>query len=703
VNVRVATGLAWSLCLVALALLGLGLILWAANEFPLLLGTDEATGGAGLRLLAVLTFALIAIVALLIATRQWTNPIGWILLVGVAVSSFDLFSQSFVTYALPESPAAARMVAALAYPLNVSAALVAIMLLLFPTGRLPSPRWGVVLWLAIAAGALQVAHRALRPGALRIAPTEQNPFGMQAMTPILPAIEVASQIGLTLALLCAAASLVLRWRHTEGDERQQLRWIAYTVPPWAIVFAATVALPQALQPVVRVVYFLVLALFVIALGVALLKYRLYDIHIVVNKAIVYGALGAFITAVYVAVVFGISAAVGATGEIDVWLSLLATVIVAVTFQPVRERAQRLANQLVYGRQVSPYEVLADFSRRMADALSADEVLPGMAEAAAHGLGADRVRVRVYVRGNQDRVVAWPPDAVDAAFDRTVPVMNHGELLGEVSISKPPGAPFTPVEERLLADFAAQAGPAFMRVRLDVQLQAQLEEMSAQAIELRASRQRIVAAQDLERRRLERDIHDGAQQHLVALAVNARLARELVRPDPTEAENLLAEIGSQASEALTTLRDLARGIFPAVLADRGLAAALEAHVTLHHPHARLVADGAGEGTRFESEVEAAVYFCCLEALQNCAKHAPGAAILVSLSKDGADWLEFAVTDDGPGFDASTVGAGLGRQNMADRLAGVDGELVVRSAPGHGTTVSGRLPARTLMRPTVSAPS
>ena len=312
----------------------------------------------------------------------------------------------------------------------------------------------------------------------------------------------------------------------------------------------------------------------------------------------YGALGAFITAVYVAVVFGISAAVDATGELDVWLSLLATVIVAVAFQPVRERAQRLANRLVYGRQVSPYEVLADFSRRMGDALAADEVLPGMAEAAAHGLGADRVRVRVYVPGSQDRAVAWPPDAVDAAFDRTVPVMNHGELLGEVSISKPPGVPFTPVEERLLADFAAQAGPAFMRVRLDVQLQAQLEEMSAQAIELRASRQRIVAAQDIERRRLERDIHDGAQQHLVALAVNARLARELVRTDPTEAESLLAEIGSQAGDALATLRDLARGIFPAVLADRGLAAALEAQVALH-PHARLVADGAGDGYPFRA--------------------------------------------------------------------------------------------------------
>jgi signal transduction histidine kinase len=339
---------------------------------------------------------------------------------------------------------------------------------------------------------------------------------------------------------------------------------------------------------------------------------------------------------------------------------------------------------------------------MAEALSADEVLPRMAQAAAHGIGAQRVRVRVYVPGSLDRAVAWPPGAVDAKFDRTVPVMNYGELLGEVSISKPSGVPVTPAEDRLLKDFAAQAAPAFIRVQLDAQLQAQLAEISAQAMELRASRQRIVAAQDIERRRLERDIHDGAQQHLVALAINARLALELVKPDPNEAERLLVEIGSQAGDALATLRDLARGIFPAALADRGLAAALQAQLAIH-PTARLVANGAGAGTRFEPEVEAAVYFCCLEALQNCAKHAPGAAIAVSLSTQYSDWLEFAVTDDGPGFDPGTVVAGSGRQNMADRLAAIGGSLVVRSAPGKGTIVSGRLPAQALNQTRVAAPT
>ena len=234
------------------------------------------------------------------------------------MSSFDLFSQNFAPFALPTAPSAARLVAALAYPMNVSAALVAIMLLLFPNGRLPSPRWRLVVWLAIGSGVLQVTQRAVRPGPLRMAPSEPNPFGVDWAAPILPWIEAAAQVGVALALLLAAASLVLRWRHTQGEERQQLRWIAYAVPPWAVVFAATITAPVALQPIVRVVYFVVLDLFVLALGVAVLKYRLYDIDMVVNKAIVYGALAAFVTGVYVAVVFGISAAVDATDVFDVW-------------------------------------------------------------------------------------------------------------------------------------------------------------------------------------------------------------------------------------------------------------------------------------------------------------------------------------------------------------------------------------------------
>jgi signal transduction histidine kinase len=689
VNSHAATWLAWSLYGLTLLLLGVGLALWVANGFPLLVGTDAATGGPPIRLLAVVTFTLVACVGLLIATHQPGNPIGWIITAAVLVSSFDLFSQNFGTYALVGSPRAARVAVALGPALNVSPALAAIMLALFPSGRLPSRRWRIVVWLAIAGGLFFVVNRLLRPGALRLLPGEENPFGVQAAAPLVPAIELLAQVCLAFALVLAAASLVLRWRHTRGEERQQLRWIAYTVPPWAFVFAASVAAPVTLQPIVRVVYFLVLSVFIVALGVAVLKYHLYDIDIVVNKAIAYGALVVFVTGVYVAVVFGISSAI-ATAAFDVWLSLLATVIVAVAFQPVRERAQRLANRIVYGRRASPYEVLADFSQRLAGALSSDEVLPGIAQATAVGLGAARARVRVYVPGGVDRAVAWPPEMVDATFDRTIPVHHQGVFVGEIALSKLPGEPFTPAERRLLADLAAQAGAALNGVRLDVALQGRLAEISVQASELRASRQRIVSAQDAERRRLERDLHDGAQQYLVTLGINARLARELLSNDPAEADSLLEDVGVQAAEALRSLRDLARGIFPPALADRGVVAALEGHLLSAFPSARLELDGLARDQRFTPDVETAVYFCCLEALQNCAKYAPGARVCVSLATGNDGLLRFSVRDDGPGFQPGAVRSGSGNQHMADRMAALDGTLTVHSAPGQGTTVTGCLP-------------
>jgi signal transduction histidine kinase len=315
----------------------------------------------------------------------------------------------------------------------------------------------------------------------------------------------------------------------------------------------------------------------------------------------------------------------------------------------------------------------------------DEVLPRLAEVAAHGVGATRSRVRVYVPGGQDRAVAWPAEALAGPFERTVPVLHQGTPVGEIAISKPKREPITSAEATLLADLAAQAGPAFKNVRLDLELQARLEE-------LQASRQRIVTAQDAERRRLERDIHDGAQQQFVAIAVMMRVARELVSSDPAEAESLLSELSVHADVALSTLRDLARGIYPPALVDHGHVAAVEAHIAKACPEVQLAAQGLGV-ERYAPEAEAGVYFCCLEALQNRAKHAPRAPGRVALgAADG--WLTFAVSDEGPGFEPATARAGSGLQNMADRMAALGGVLEVRSAPGVGTTVAGRVPAQAL---------
>jgi signal transduction histidine kinase len=430
-------------------------------------------------------------------------------------------------------------------------------------------------------------------------------------------------------------------------------------------------------------------LFIAALGVGVLRHHLYDIDLVINRTLVYGALAVGITLVYTGVVAGVGSLVGSLGDQDpatgpaeaLVLSLVATVV-AVAFQPLRERLQRLANRLVYGHRLSPYEVLADFSRRMTGALSVDAVLPRLAEATAIGVGATRTRVRVYVPGGRDQAVAWPAEALAGHFERTTPVHHQGALVGEIAVSKPPGEPLTATEQALLADLAAQAGPALGNVRLAADLRVQADE-------LRASRQRIVAAQDQERRRIERDLHDGAQQHLVAMAVNLQIAQELIRTDPGEAEALVSEVRAEVAEALGTLRDLARGIYPPALAEHGLAAALEAHIVKTFPAVRLESGTGAADQRCTPEVEAAAYFCVLEALQNCAKHAAHAQVRVRLAAE-PDHLIFEVSDDGPGFVLEPPHGGTGLQGMTDRLAAIGGSLVIHSEPGQGTIVTGRLP-------------
>jgi signal transduction histidine kinase len=300
----------------------------------------------------------------------------------------------------------------------------------------------------------------------------------------------------------------------------------------------------------------------------------------------------------------------------------------------------------------------------------------MARILAEGTGAREARVWLASSGELTPVATWPhtngdghtarPDA-----DLLVPVSHQGEELGALSISKAPGDRITPAEEKLTTDLASQAGLVLRNVKL-------IED-------LKASRVRLVQAQDQERRKIERNIHDGAQQQLVALNVKLGLARRLAS-DPEKLDPILSQLQEETNQALSDLRDLARGIYPPLLADKGLAAALESQARKSAIPVTVSADSIG---RFSQDVEAAVYFCTLEALQNVAKYAKASQATVILSAvDGH--LTFTVTDDGAGFDTSTTSYGTGLQGMADRLSALGGEIDVRSARGAGTTITGRLP-------------
>ena len=416
----------------------------------------------------------------------------------------------------------------------------------------------------------------------------------------------------------------------------------------------------------------------IGIGIAILKYRLYDIDIVIRKALVFASLAAFFTVVYALVVGGVGAVMGSLSTPT--LSFAAAALVAIGFQPALARARRFADRVVYGKRSTPYEVLAELGERLGETYAADDVLPRIARVLGEGVGADRADVLLLVEDDFRPVASWPEAATATGeADLTVEVRHQGQLLGALAVSMPANDPMDPAKERLVTDLAAQAGLVLRNVRLTEELRARIDD-------LQAAQKRLVAAQDDERRRLERNIHDGAQQQLVALTVKLRLADTLIERDPSRARELLDQLRSDTNDALEDLRDLARGIYPPLLADKGLA--LRARGA--GAEGRVPGRGAGPGIdRYPQEIEAAAYFSCLEALQNVAKYAQASRAVVTLS-DGDGRLRFEVADDGLGFDPSDVGYGTGLQGIADRLGALAGTLTVTSSVGNGTTVAGTIP-------------
>ncbi len=574
--------------------------------------------------------------------------------------------------------------------------------LLFPDGLGAGRRARAVVVGAAAGAALLVISYLGAPGL--VAPGDRvgnltlpldNPTGFLS----LDTANLLSSVGWALsglALISAVITAVVRLRRSTGERHQQLRWFAYAAAPVAPAFLIHFVIQAGAVHTVDVgfpVYYLVYLVGIpVATGIALLKYRLYDLDVVISRALVYGSLAVFITAVYVGIAVGVGALVGGGGKPNLGLSILATAIVAVGFQPVRERLQRVANRLVYGKRATPYEVLAQFSERVAGSYAADDVMPRMARVLAEGTGAQRADVWLRSGSGWRDAAVWPADAAVAApitaengslppltgASRLVEVRHRGDLLGALSVTKRTGESLTPVEENLLTHLAGQAGLVLKNVGLSSDLQARL-------VELRASRQRLVTAQDEERRKLERNLHDGAQQHLVALKVKLGLAEMLMARDLEKAKLTLGQLKGDADEALETLRDLARGIYPPLLADKGLQSALDSQARKATLPVTVDAHGLG---RYSQDVEAAVYFSVLEALQNVQKYARASHVIVRLhEEDGV--LRFEVTDDGDGFDVARTRKGSGLTNMADRLDALGGEVAVTSAVGHGTTLRGQL--------------
>lgn len=639
----------------------------------------------------------------LIVDRMPSNPIGWLLvLLGLLGMLSELIGE-YAIFALFRSPGQ--------LPLGPEAAwlyswiwvcmvgLIPPLLLYFPSGALPSSRWKIVLW-ADAGFALLFFADALFWWPLRgpaLLNVSEEP--VQAGTSLQSALALLGVFLLLFVLAGCAWGMVHRYRRAGGVERHQLKWLAFASVYYALAILTTYVIFNAEVPILNLLTNFSIASLPAAIGIAVFKYRLYDIDVVINKTLVYGALAAFITAIYVGIVVGVGSLIGTGDDPNLALSIVATALIAVIFQPFKSRVQRLANRMVYGKRSTPYEVLAEFSTKMAGSYAQDELLSQMAATLAEGTGAASAHVWVKI-GDQIRLAASfhrggaHSDGEDGHHepltledgDLTIPDSDHvvrvshkGELLGALAITKRAGEAVTPVEAKLMDDLAAQAGVVLRNARLNEELLLRLEE-------LRASRQRLVAAANHARRRLERDLHDGAQQQLVALKVKLSLAQRLTTQEKVKV--FLTQLQAEADDALQTLRDLARGIYPPLLADQGLASALVAQANKTSLEVEVRAEGVG---RYPQEVEAAVYFCCLEALQNVAKYAGPCDVVITLSDTGGT-LTFEVRDDGCGFDPAGSQMGHGLQNMSDRVDALGGEISVTSTPGAGTTVTGRIPVR-----------
>lgn len=687
------------LWLLSLALAGCQLVLSVLNRGTAVPGTD-APGWLGW--LYLVTLSAMATVGAVIASRRPRNPLGWLF---IALALNELVATAGIeygTYVLFTSPGAGPAGDALVWvgqwQVALSLGIFALVLLLYPDGHLPSPRWRP---LAVAGGVVATAAAvtaAIQPGPMEApgVPSIPNPLGVEAAAGVLaPLVDLL--FALVVAFLVAGVcSLILRFRRTAGDERQQVKWLlfpaAVEVGSFALAHAFHLAFGTGFHAVTWPVLVGIVAGAGVPVGAAfgILKYRLLDIDLIIRRSLVYGGLWVVITVAYLGTAAAFGIATG--GRLPLEVAILVTILTTLAFQPFRRALDRVVGRWVFGERPTQFQVLTEFGETLEHAGDPADLSVQLADTIRRALEVRWARVLLELGGSgahrlEPTAAAGAGLHDDAVAEVTVPLIHGGEQLGAIECGPKREGEFSERDHEVLVALARQAALGIGNARLASQLAASLDEIRRQAEELVVSRARIVHAQDSERRRLERDIHDGVQQELVSLMAKLRLARnQLNRGELSDAA--LAELQAEARQTLEDLRELAHGIHPPVLTDRGLVAAIEARTARLPLGVRIEADAALRQIRFSPDVEAAAYFSCSEALANVLKHARATHAVVRLTAVG-DRLQVEVEDDGVGFDRAVV-PGTGLEAMRDRLEALGGTLRVRSGPGQGCLLVAELP-------------
>jgi two-component system, NarL family, sensor kinase len=552
-----------------------------------------------------------------------------------------------------------------------------LLMLLFPDGRLPGPRWrAVVLLTFLAMGLITAAYM------IEMWPGHDDPVTLGNQVLVHATAVGLLGIGgvfLVPAVGASIASLVFRWRRADAQLQQQMRPVVVAGAAFAVAHLALwpwqwIWIPTSMLTVWTLVG---------AYAFAVARYRVHDLEVAVSRAAMAALLAFLFTAAYLALVVGVGQVVGSRGD-SLLLPLLAAGCLAVVFEPVRRRVRRGVDRMLYGREADPRQVLSDLAARLRAASSSDEALPEVARLAADACGAERVEITTTAHGTSRVVAAHGATARHLPL-LEVPVEHGEERLGSVRVFARSLHDLTPEALDLTEDLAATLGVVLRNSRLT-------NELTAQVAELRRSRERIVHAQDEARRSLERDIHDGAQAHLIALRIRLGLAiKQAEKLGDPDLGRQLGALGGEVDRAVDALRSISRGLHPPALQGGGIIPALRSaarHLPVDVSFVEI------RSVRYDPAVEAAVYFSCLEAMQNATRHGGATSIEVEV-RHGEGLLYFVVRDDGRGFDLAQVVRGSGLTNLEDRITSLGGTLEVDTEPGQGTRVIGQIPAHPML--------
>lgn len=669
---RITDILVWSLAVVSILIMiaGIGL------SVQYVITSGDYRRFVSHQSLVPISTIIYAVIGALVTARHPKNPIGWIF--GAVGLLYGLNALS-VGYSLT-GPAIGVEVAGW---LNTWVWIPTILLpttfvfLLFPDGRLLSSRWRIAAWPAALGLIASVIGIALHPGPVESWGIERpNPFGIAAVANLLDDVVNVGSVLLTVGLVGSIGTLIVRFRRSRDLEREQMKWLAYAAGLMVVGFILGSIMwviwpddPTVTELAMALTSVVILGI-AVAASVAILRYRLYDINLIINRTLVYGTLTMLVVGLYVLVVGTLGTLFQTSGNF--LISVIATGSVAMAFQPLRERLQRTINRLMYGARDDPVAVLSSLGQRIEATIAPDAVLPGIVETVAQALKLPYVAIELEENRGHQASATYGVFVDEAA---RLPLVYQGEKMGNLVVAaRSPGESFNQTDMRLLENIAHLASAVVHAVQLNAALQR--------------SRRRLVTTREEERRRIRRDLHDGLGPVLASLAMQSDAARSLVRLDPDEAEALLADIVDQAQAAIIDIRRLVYNLRPPSLDEMGLMAALRTYAANNQNGLQIKIDAPHTLPVLPAAVEVAVYRIVQEAITNVVRHAKARMCIVQLACDDGVF-SLTVYDDGRGLSPVRE-AGIGSRSMRERAEELGGVCTIEPLPSGGTCVQARLP-------------